>query len=164
MIRVSRSSLCFALLAGSLSCATPNAPVVDAIVRVQSDTLVVTQVATGSATWLQFTIPLSIQNLGPTSVTPTACASSIEVQMDDRWERAWSPICALNASPDSYPARTVRTFTLSVSAALPGGRGSPVWGGRRGASYRVSLGLAPSGRTGRIPLVTSNAFFLRNEP
>ena len=150
------------LVAGSAFCAAPSAPDISATVRVRSTDVLGARVAEGAVTWLRFTVPLTVQNLGDADLRIVDCAAAVDVLVNARWNRAWSPICAA-ASGAIIPPGATRDLELSVSAAVAG-PGSPAWSGSPDANYRVSLGVWSNRIDGELSRLISNSFILRELP
>src|SRR4029453_11023501 len=86
-MRLSRRTLFPAALPLSPA-ACPSAPAPAeprAIVTVLRQTLGVTVVPAGSVTWIEFTVPIRIDNTGPASLRFIGCASGLEVRVGDQW-------------------------------------------------------------------------------
>jgi len=113
------------------------------------------------ATWIEFAVPVRIENTGAVPLEFTACASRLEAQTGSSWNAVWAPICSANASTlPAIPPGERRDVTMNVSAALDG-PGSPEWRSDNVAgTYRFVAGLILSGVGGRIPTVASNTFTL----
>jgi hypothetical protein len=150
------------LIAGIVACATPSAPEIAATLRVRSADIQAAQVVEGAVTWIRFTVPLTVQNLGATDLRIIDCAAAVDALVSARWNRVWSPICAAASGP-ILPAGATRDFDLLVSAAIAG-PGSPMWSGAPDANYRVSLGVWSAGVDGELPRLFSNRFVLRELP
>ena len=162
MVR-SRRLLSSIVLASVLAgCARPTAPVErSAIVTVQAETIGAAVVAGGSGTWIQFTVPLRIENTGSTPLAFALCASRIEARTGDLWSAAWTPICALHSSDSAdVPSGEHRDFSVVVSASVDAS-GGPQWHGTGiTGAYRFVAGVTFAGTTGIVPTVTSNQFTL----
>jgi hypothetical protein len=158
---------CFVVLASVLAaCSDSTAPSLPrATVTVPAQSLAVTTVAAGSVTWIEFTVPLRIDNGGSSPLTFQLCASRVEAQASDAWAAAWTPVCVADgAAPVVVPAGNRRDVTVSVRAAIQG-PGGPAWvPGSTAGSYRFAAGLLGVGASGAIPVVASNAFTLVGGP
>ena len=123
-----RRTLCLAAISvATVSCSNPTSPRIPvATVLVQTDALLGALVPAGSVTWLQFTAPISVHNVGRASITWVDCATTVEAPNGAAWETVWSPVCAL-ASPGGLeiPAGETREVAVRVDAAVagPGGPG-----------------------------------------
>ena len=157
-----RSIAIILLAAGGASCATPSAPALSASVRVRVAEVVATRVMAGAVTWIHFTVPLTVENHGATDFRSVSCAAAVDVLVNARWTRAWSPVCAA-ASGDIIPAGATRNLDIAVGAAVSG-PGAPTWSGSPGAQYRVSLGVLTDRVDGELPRLTSNSFTIREAP
>jgi hypothetical protein len=162
MARFRRGSAIPLLVAGIVACATPSAPEISATLRVRSADLQAAQVTEGTVTWIRFTVPLTVQNLGVTDLRFIDCSAAVDALVSARWTRVWSPICAA-ASGALLPAGATRDFDLVVSAAIAG-PGTPAWSGVPDANYRVSFGVWSAGVDGKLPRLYSNSFALRELP
>jgi hypothetical protein len=142
---------------------TPGLP--RATVTVPAQSLAVTTVPAGSVTWIEFTVPLRIDNTGSGPLTFEFCASRVEARAGDAWAAAWTPVCVADgAAPVVVPAGERREFTVSVRAAVQG-PGGPAWvPGTTAGSYRFAAGLVAAGASGTIPVVPSNTFTLAGAP
>ena len=162
-MRLGRRTLVPAALALSTAvCSRATAPPEPgAIVTVARQTLAVTVVPAGSVTWIEFTVPVRIDNTGPAPLHFVMCASGLEVRARDQWNDVWSPVClAASASPVEIPAGESREFPVSVWASIQGS-GSPSWRGTgTDGTYRFVAGVLRAGASGVIPTVASNAFTL----
>jgi hypothetical protein len=146
-------------LAACSNAAEPRRP--NAVVTVQAPTLAAALRPGGSATWLDFTVPLTIRNAGSASFTFFVCGSRVEARSGNAWSTAWFPFCALGSSSpnDILPGET-RTFTVRVTAAIEGA-GAPDWTAPGiDGTYRFVAGLVVPGVSGLIPTVASNEFTL----
>lgn len=151
-----------ALACGLAACSESTAPDnLDATVTVQAQSVAVTTVAAGEVTWIDFTIPLRIENTGSTSLTFVYCASRIEARAADVWSKAWSPVCLVESTrPVRIPPGAYLETSMTVRAAVAG-PGDPSWNvGTTDGSYRLVVGLLPDGTGGIIPTVPSNSFTL----
>ena len=164
-MRLSRRTLVPAALAlSAAACSSATAPAEPrAIVTVLRQTLGVTVVPAGSVTWIEFTVPIRIDNTGPASLRFIGCASGLEVRVGDQWSDVWSPDClAASASPVEIPAGESRDFAVSVGASIQG-PGSPSWRATGiDGTYRFAAGVVRTGSGGVIPTVASNAFTLES--
>ena len=162
MVR-SRRLLSWIVLAPVLAgCARPTAPIErSAIVTVQSERIGAAGVSGGDGTWIQFTVPLRIENTGSTPLAFALCASRIEARTGDLWNAAWTPICVLQSSDSvAVPSGEHRDFSVVVSASVDGS-GGPQWHGSGvTGAYRFVAGVMFAGTTGVVPTVTSNEFTL----
>jgi hypothetical protein len=150
-------------LAGCSDSIAPRAP--SASVTVQAQSLAVTTAPAGSVTWIEFTVPLRIDNTGSAPLTFELCASRVEARAADAWAAAWTPIClADRAAPLVIPAGERRELTVSVRAAAQGAGGPPWVPVTTAGSYRFAAGLVPAGANGNIPVVPSNTFTLAGAP
>jgi hypothetical protein len=151
-----------ALALASGACSRSTAPAEpSATVTVQRLTLTAAVRQAGSATRMEFSIPVRIDNLGPAPLTFHSCTSRVEAPAADKWTTVWQPIClAENAGPAEIPPGGSREFTVAVWATIEG-PGAPRWlGADIGGTYRFVAGLVPRGIGGLIPTVPSNAFTL----
>lgn len=162
MILNRRTLSLVALACGLAACSESTAPDdPDATVTVQAPSVAVTTVAAGEVTWIDFTIPLRIENTGSTSLTFVYCASRIEARAADGWSKAWSPVCLVESTlPVQIPPGAHLETSMTVRAAI-GGPGGPTWSpGTTDGSYRFVAGLLPDGAGGIVPTVSSNSFTL----
>jgi hypothetical protein len=141
------------------SATAPNEP--RATVVVQREKLVATSVTAGSVTWLQFEVPIAIENAGRVALTFVGCATTIEARSGGGWDTIWAPICVTGtASPLVIAPGETRELTFTVVAATAG-PGGPEWRAAGiGGSYRLVAGLIPPNTGGRIPKVPSSVFTL----
>ena len=154
------------LVSGLAACSDATSPAsLRATVTVPSQSLVVTTNPAGSVSWIQFTIPVRVDNTGSSALTFVVCASRVETSVSGAWAVAWTPIClADQATPVVVPAGERREFTVSVGAAVQG-PGRPEWvPGTIAGTYRFAAGLVPAGASGAVPMVASNTFTLVGAP
>jgi hypothetical protein len=157
-----RTSYLVVLASGLAACSDATSPAEPrATVTVQAQSLAVTTVPAGAVTWIEFTVPLRIDNAGPAALTFQFCASRVEAREGDGWSAAWTPVCAAErGAPITIPAGESRELGLTVQAAIQGPGGPPWRAGPTATSYRFAAGLMPAGASGLIPIVPSNTFSL----
>ena len=163
MLLVRRTLTLVALVAGLAACSDstgPRAP--NATVTVQPTTLAATTVPGGATTWVQFTVPVRIENTGSTTLTLPFCADRVEARSEGTWITAWSPICMLTRDgvPLEIPPGESREFGETVQIPVSGPGTVPGLTAPGAIEFRFVESLANAGTTGRIPEVASNTFTL----
>jgi hypothetical protein len=164
---LSRRTLFLVLGFTSTACSNATSPDPRATVVVEPDHLIATRVSAGAVTYIQFTVPVVVHNIGNTPLlfAPPSCgAFALEGRSNSGWNRAWSPICATAALPsvEIAPGETGH-FSVRVSASIDG-PGAPGWVSPSvDGSYRMVVGLVARGLDGRIPTVSSNEFTLASD-
>ena len=154
-----------AMVFGALACsdstgpATPNATVV-----VPADIIGVERHDNGTASWIDFSVPVMVTNHGLFPIDQPNCVYRIESLSGGEWKTTYFPACLLSslAGTDRQigPGET-REFKLSVFANVDGS-GSPQWDAPAvDGTYRMAVGLMPPSRGGAIPFIASNPFEIR---
>lgn len=145
-------------LAACSDASGPRAP--SATVTVVGSPLVATTGVTGASTWIQFTVPLRIENTGTVTVAYKYCISRVDAHTASTWTAAWTTVCqpGTGFGPLEVPPGESRDVTETVSGIISG-PGAPTWYAAPGASeYRfVPVLLSPDGKS-LTPEVVSNSF------
>jgi hypothetical protein len=146
----------------SASCQEATQPAMSAAVSVSADSIVgsITDGAR-SIRWIEFAVPASITNHGPSTLLLYPCHQQVEELVDGEWRTAWSPFCTTQMhTPLEIPPGGAyeRVYQVTASVSGPGG---PDWNGEAlPGTYRLTVGLVPRGHNGMIPRAASNSFTL----
>lgn len=112
--------------------------------EVERDTLVASMTNAGSVTWMTFTVPVSIHNMGARTVTFSSCNAAIAAPSGTGTYLVWMPICSLDrAGTVAIGPGDTRHVEVRVNAAVEG-PGAPAWNSEViDGSYRLGVRLAP---------------------
>ena len=156
---------CFTLVAGlaGSGCSDATSPIerLAATMVVERDTLVASVRSEGPITWMEFTVPLTISNDGPTRVSFSTCDAAIAMLADHGYLIVWEAGCSFtfDGFTTIEPGET-RSIAVPVVASLEGPLG-PEWRGRSlEGDYRFWGRLLPPVSSGRVAPVISNEFTL----
>lgn len=166
MLTAHRTLAFVAIAAGIAACSDSTGPrTPNATVTVQASSLAATTVTVGTSSWLQFTVPVRIENKGSETLTYPNCAERVDARTATSWTPVWSPICLATAiyGPLEIPPGESREFTFPVQVAVSGPDVSPLPVAPVASVYRFVAFLAPPGTNGHIPEVASNSFTLTVE-
>ena len=161
MLLARRTLFCASLIALA-ACSESTGPLASsATVTVTSSSLAATRTTAGGITWIQFSVPVRIENTGTTTLKYEHCSEQVEARTGTSWSVAWTPICSVTLDRLALiiPPGESREFTEAVQAAVSG-PGGPPWLASAGApEFRFVAVLSPN-TTGRLPVVASNSFTL----